>query len=44
MKKDLTDKEKETMSFSLTEEDLSGNNGRGRGVVGGSRSCEASTP
>lgn len=33
-----------TMSFSLTEEDLSGNNGRGRGVVGGSRSCEASTP
>lgn len=32
-----------TMSFSLTEEDLSGNNGRGRGVVGGSRSCEAST-
>lgn len=33
-----------TMSFSLTEEDLSGNNGRGRGVVDGSRSCEASTP
>ena len=33
-----------TMSFSLTEEDLSGNNGRGRGVVGGSRSGEASTP
>ena len=33
-----------TMSFSLTEEDLSGNNGRGRGDVGGSRSCEASTP
>lgn len=33
-----------TMSFSLTEEDLSGNNGRGRGVVGGSRSREASTP
>ena len=33
-----------TMSFSLTEEDLSGNNGKGRGVVGGSRSGKESTP
>ena len=45
-----------TMSFSLTEEDLrvtmerdnrrrfSGNNGKGRGVVGGSQSGKESTP
>lgn len=42
MKKDLTDKENYVFFFNRRR--FSGNNGKGRGVVGGSRSGKESTP